>query len=293
MLQNKYIFPILIISLLVVNCTRRPKEILKPSEMTRVLVDIHIADGIFSISDFKKLSNEEKALYYQSILVKHNTTQAQFDSSVVWYSHDPKQFEKIYNKVTIQLTKYEEDVKNGKYDSLISKDTLPHLTEINIWNQPTKFEFNGNRNRSELHFVITDSTLMTQDSYLLSFRQQIQPSDTCNQRAILYIHYANGETDSIFKELHSDGKLRKYTLRLIASHYEIIDSLSGYLLASGMCPKVPQTTYTDSISLIRFYNISNQKELKEKIKFIKDVKDSPYWLIKDNKNYLYPFINTY
>ena len=291
---SKYVLYISIIGLLALNssCSRRPKEVLKPSEMTKVLVDLHIVDGTLTAPELKKLSDEEKSQYYQSVLLKHNTNQAQFDSSIVWYSHDPKQFEKIYNRVLVQLTKYEEDVKNGKYISLAPKDTLPHFTKVDIWNQPTQFEFNKNRDRNKLHFVIKDTLLMTQDSYWLSFRQRIQTTDTCgNQRAVLYIHYADDTPDSVFKNLQTDGNLRKYTLRFTALRAEKIDSLSGYLLASDECPKALQSAYVDSISLIRLFDSSAQEKLQKEVDLSEKLRTTPYLLFKIKRGDFYSFMD--
>ena len=46
------------------------------------------------------------------MLEKHGTTQAEFDSSLVWYTAHPQLFDKIYPKVIARLSAEEEDFVN-------------------------------------------------------------------------------------------------------------------------------------------------------------------------------------
>lgn len=86
----------------------RPKGILHSWEMRHVLVDLHKADALLQTHNLSQASPEEKALYYAQVLVKHGITQAEFDSSLVWYTAHPQLFDKIYPKVLADL-KAEED----------------------------------------------------------------------------------------------------------------------------------------------------------------------------------------
>ena len=51
---------------------------------------------------------EERTYYYAQVMEKHGITQAEFDSSLVWYTAHPSLFDKIYPKVLAEL-KAEED----------------------------------------------------------------------------------------------------------------------------------------------------------------------------------------
>ena len=81
----------------------RPKGILSSREMRSLLVDLHKTDGLLQISGGRTMENEVKDLYYAQVLEKHGVTQAQFDSSLVWYTAHPQFFNKIYPKVLKDL----------------------------------------------------------------------------------------------------------------------------------------------------------------------------------------------
>lgn len=81
----------------------RPKGVLSSREMRDVLYDLHRTDGAIQVAGYNYSHDEELAAYYKSVLDKHGITQAQFDSSLVWYTDNPQRFNKIYPKVVARL----------------------------------------------------------------------------------------------------------------------------------------------------------------------------------------------
>ena len=105
---NKKIIFFCLLSVVLCLSSCRPKGILHSWEMRALLVDLHRTDAIMQISGLQYKHQEDKALYYAVILEKHGTTQAQFDSSLVWYTAHPQLFDKIYPKVLKDLKAEEE-----------------------------------------------------------------------------------------------------------------------------------------------------------------------------------------
>ena len=99
--QNILFFCLLSFVLCLSAC--RPKGILHSWEMRDVLVDLHKTDAMLQATGLKKGSNEICDLYYAQALAKHGVTQAEFDSSLVWYTAHPQLFDKIYPKVLKRL----------------------------------------------------------------------------------------------------------------------------------------------------------------------------------------------
>ena len=100
--MSKRILIIFVLGGLLIGC--RPHGILSRREMQAVLVDMHKTDAIMQASGYTSSAYadvESKA--YFIMLQKHHITQAQFDSSLVWYTKHPQLFDKIYPKVTAQL----------------------------------------------------------------------------------------------------------------------------------------------------------------------------------------------
>ena len=81
----------------------RPRGILHSWEMRSLLVDLHKTDAILQVAGVSHNSTEVKAIYYAQVLEKHGVTQAEFDSSLVWYTDHPQLFDKIYPRVLKDL----------------------------------------------------------------------------------------------------------------------------------------------------------------------------------------------
>ena len=108
MKDKRYILVLVLCSLLIGLTGCRPKGILHSGEMRRVLIDLHKTEGAIQAAGVRFDAHEERDLYYAQVLEKHGITQAQFDSSLVWYTAHPQFFNKIYPKVLRELEAEEE-----------------------------------------------------------------------------------------------------------------------------------------------------------------------------------------
>lgn len=110
MFRLKHILFALVLLVGMLSCTIRPKNVLSKSEMVDVLYDLHKTDGVVHVQAVSYVQDEELKKYYESTLLKHGITQAQFDSSIVWYTDNPKRFSKIYpiviRRLQAELDKY-------------------------------------------------------------------------------------------------------------------------------------------------------------------------------------------
>ena len=92
-------------SIILTACTMRPSNVLSKNKMVEVLYDLHKTDGVVFVKGYTYNHDDEQTKLYESTLQKHGVTQAQFDSSLVWYTDNPKRFNKIYPKVINRLQK--------------------------------------------------------------------------------------------------------------------------------------------------------------------------------------------
>ncbi|MBQ9339870.1 MAG: DUF4296 domain-containing protein [Paludibacteraceae bacterium] len=111
--------------------------------MTDVLVDIHNAEGVLQVAGYNYGHDDEVKAYYSDILQQHGVTQAQFDSSIVWYTDHPQYFQRVYPKVikqlqqrhddeTKRLTALDEELKQALQDSIRLSDGQIRLSAHDI-----------------------------------------------------------------------------------------------------------------------------------------------------------------
>ena len=105
----------------------RPKGVLSSREMRDVMVDLHKTDAMLQMSGLRFDENEKRTKYYAAVMDAHGTTQAQFDSSLVWYTAHPQFFNKIYPKVLKKLSEQEEAFIAANADrlGLLPRDPAP------------------------------------------------------------------------------------------------------------------------------------------------------------------------
>ena len=114
----KYKWLILFLILLASSCgnDKLPKSILPKDKMIPILVELHIAENIFT----QRLAlglKEENVIQdlYLSVLKKHKVDQKVFEESVYYYGKHPDQYKAIYDEVLNHLN--EMDVKAKQEDS--------------------------------------------------------------------------------------------------------------------------------------------------------------------------------
>ena len=82
--------------------------------MVPLLADIHIAQAastMYGIGDTTRYSMKEFLPY---ILKIHHVTQAQYDSSMSFYSGQPELMNDLYDKVIDELSKKQGEIEGGK-----------------------------------------------------------------------------------------------------------------------------------------------------------------------------------
>ena len=94
---------VLTLSLFLILSGCRPRGVLHSWKMREVLVDLHKTDALLQLSGLQYGHDEAANIYYAMTLERHGVTQAQFDSSLVWYTAHPQLFDKIYPKVLKDL----------------------------------------------------------------------------------------------------------------------------------------------------------------------------------------------
>lgn len=81
----------------------RPRNVLSTSQMIDLLVELHRGDGIMYVRGYDIGPADQEQGVFAVLLEKNGVTQAQFDSSLVWYTNHPQRMDKIYPHVIARL----------------------------------------------------------------------------------------------------------------------------------------------------------------------------------------------
>ena len=148
----------------------RPRGVLSNREMRNVLYDLHRADGAIQVAGYNYSHDQEVAAYYKNVLDKHGITQAQFDTSLVWYTDNPQIFNKIYPKVIERL---EEDYEREKQIREANRDQRLARKKL----KPLDAAIAQKQNREKLD--------LSQKGYQNPWKEW-QPEEFCEKNVILF-----------------------------------------------------------------------------------------------------------
>ncbi len=242
-------------------CSNRPDGVMSQRKMKAFLTEIHLLDGVLSTQVIE--NDRERAYYYNALFEKHGTSKAAFDSSLVYYTKNPKVFERIYAGVVKNLEALKSDVDGGKYFPVLPDSIRLKPTKLDIWSQPLAFKLPEDSVKNNAVFSISHRALLTKDIYHLHFLLRVAPQDSIEHDAYaaLRIHYANGQVDSLTHPISTDSVLRRYKFRMKASRNFTIDSLTGAFFNDWNKSKKLKIS-VDSISLNREYIVALQDSLR-------------------------------
>ena len=83
-----------------------PKDIIQPEDMEDLLCDYYLAKAMgMQLGDRDENSDYRQNLYVEGAFRKHGVTQAEFDSSMVYYYAHANYLEDIYQRVSERLEK--------------------------------------------------------------------------------------------------------------------------------------------------------------------------------------------
>ncbi|WP_085536234.1 DUF4296 domain-containing protein [Massilibacteroides vaginae] len=140
----KYCIAFLVLFLLT-TCSKVPDHILPEKKMQEVIIDMHLAESIIS-SDYKRYNNDSiKKVLFNSVFTKHGISQADYDSSLVWYARNLDIYLQVYDRAKIEIENEIKDLGDVQAKAAPSSNQ----DSIDVWPRRSSVEltpkalFNG------------------------------------------------------------------------------------------------------------------------------------------------------
>ena len=139
-----------------------PGDIIQPEMMEKVLYDYHLTLGMGQNS-----KNTEKEAFKNYLFQKYQITQAEFDSSMVWYTRESKELTSIYENLDRRFER-----EHAHYERLLDiRDQANSLNfdsgdTVNIWRKGAIHWMAENPLNKQLVFEIKpDTTFHEKDAF--------------------------------------------------------------------------------------------------------------------------------
>lgn len=109
--------------LLLASCVEKARtDVLSPEKLEAILYDYHLAQVM--VSDLPSSERYKKDLYFDYVYDKHGVTEAQIDSSLVYYARYPKELSLIYTNMSSRLDRELERVEEGGIE-WVKREAVP------------------------------------------------------------------------------------------------------------------------------------------------------------------------
>ena len=98
--------PIVILMLVMIGCKPTvPSEFIQPGELEDILYDYHVAQAMANEVSYRNSEENyyDKNAFFHAVLKKHDVTEAEFDSSLVYYYSHAERLKGIYQHVKERL----------------------------------------------------------------------------------------------------------------------------------------------------------------------------------------------
>lgn len=254
----------LILALMVISaCDDRPDHILSTGKMEDVLYDYHLAQSLIEELQADERDKMSQA-YIDAVFEKHHITEAEFDSSMLYYNRDATSLDKIYRNLK---TRFEEE--NQALALSTGNDVMTALLQngdtANIWNASSLIVLRAKEGLNSETFTITaDSSFHQQDRFsLLCFPFILAENSGSNNNYIqigLTITYKDGKTTATTMRAGTSRNIQLYASALPDKD---IASVSGFFYYNGTTTE-RNIAVMSSIGLIRMHTV--HEEVKPVVK---------------------------
>jgi hypothetical protein len=183
----RFIFTFILLgSLLLISCRNEKKYIIPEKAFKEILVDMHLADGIY-MTDYARFTNHTDSInFYNAILEDYGFNRTQFDSTLHFYSVDPVKFNRLYEGVVNELS-----VLNQQMSQL---RRFENDSAINIYKGKTKWNLPIPGNVSRIPFDI-EINKETAEYTLSVFARKFKDDQSDNPRITAWIEYSDSSSD--------------------------------------------------------------------------------------------------
>ncbi len=258
------VFKCLILCALVLSCKPQvPDKYLQPGEFEDILYDYHLADAMAQNEENSSEDEYNTMLYRQAVLNKYGITQAEFDSSLVYYTRHSDRLHQVYENL---VKRFEDDAMSlGASANDIRRfgDMRSERDTSNLWVGEPATMLTVFPPYNVMSFeIMADSTYQAGDRIIFSFNCDfIYNEGIKDGRAVLAVQFKN---DSVASSMVRMSSNMNYVLTVTDSDKKGIKAIRGFVYleksvnyGSSMTNNDLCLMFIDNIRMVRMRGMSS------------------------------------
>lgn len=235
-----------------------PSEYLQPGEMEDILYDYHIAEGLAMESNDGTTSlGYKQNMYFDAVLKKHNVTQAEFDSSMVYYVRHADKLYKIYESLAERISDKAIALGASASDLTMYGGNIEKGDTTNLWRDSKSVILIPDAPYNVRSFILeADSTFKKGDKIVLSFDTKYLIQENSRDASMyLAVVFNNDSVAARNVNISSD---MDYSVEISDDKNLGIKQIKGYFLFSK--------AEFSSLTTLKVLALTNIRLVKQKVK---------------------------
>lgn len=245
---------LILLCLTIVSCKERPKGIIPPDQLEEILFDYHLTQGVIDIQPPESYEHNQR--YLDAVFTNHGVTEAQFDSSMIWYTREAMQLKEIYANLNRRFTDMENALKLEAGNNDMTLGLTASGDTANIWSTASTIVLRPAPLKNKHIFTIqNDSTLFLRRDHLrliangVFFRENSEDRNNSVEVGLI-IEYVNGRTMGINRTLVSNMPIE---LSIDVGDDQDIRAVHGFFYYTGTT-ELRNLVIITGIALIRMHD---------------------------------------
>lgn len=256
-MKGLYVKMLPLFVLLLSSCeVKMPKDIIRPVALEELLYDYHLAQAM-SPDELKS------KLYIDYVFKKHNVTKEQFDSTMIWYTRNPRHIYNIYDNLQKRLSAEVLTLDNSDSGgSSLAHQNKPLVGDtVNLWQGVKTALLSATPlcNRLQFNFV-ADTTFVAGDSLSLFFNvKMIQPVGRRVEQhahAALVVEYADSTVQGDGCPINTSGH---YAVNIGNEEQKEIKEVRGFIYYNDCDSLKEARMLIGDISIVRVHPVAEKE----------------------------------
>lgn len=247
MTNRLHIYGILMLICVAASCSRVPKHIISEKKMRVVLYDMQIAEALVETSNESYATSGKRQAVYDGVFLKHGITQAEYDSSLVWYGENMDLYMRIYKLVLKDVNESIAALGDIKPDPL--SGDVSAKDSIDVWLYNRSYMFKPERVFNTLTFDIAPQKPYSSGSSYVFSMSVWGVSPGLKHKPRIHISAVQADTIiSVNQEITGDG-FYEAVVKTVATKQ--VNRVYGYITMNNAEP-LYRRVYLDDIQLMKY-----------------------------------------
>ena len=227
-----------------------PSEYIQPDDMADILYDYHVSQAMESVKD----DSGDKRFFFDGVLLKHGVSEAQFDTSLVYYYSHADLLKQVYEQVNGRL---EEEAKVLGVSVAGASRVAQYSTTgdtANVWTLPVNVLLAAQPALNRFDFSIkADTSYHAGDSFVLQFNTDyLWQNGVKDATACVVARY---EGDSVTQTVQHVSGQSLVQVRVPSNNSNRLSELSGFIyLRTPEGNPSRRLMFVSQIQLIRIHH---------------------------------------